>query len=122
MNTLKAMREIVPYAATNKENVFGPDGTLLHTLIAATDRGNEFGAGKGVQKDVYAHMKDTDDESIEDSFEDKARQRLVAEGLISAPNHFFQRFNMASAPTQVAFIERLWSTLRGKLKRVASGW
>ena len=85
------------YKARNKENVFDSNGTLLHSVRAANDRGLEFGSGKS-------------------SFADELTDRLLDDKLIASNDKFTQRFNLASAPTQAAHIERWNRTLRTKLK------
>ena len=66
-----------------------------------TDNGSEFGSGKP-------------------GFAEALRKRLLDEGLIQNGEKFVHRFNLASAPTQSSHIERLWSTLRTKLKLAAT--
>eukprot|EP01043_Picozoa_sp_COSAG02_P076848 COSAG02_NODE_16533_length_1076_cov_1.328557_1_plen_308_part_00 len=52
-------------------------------------------------------------------FTDATRQDLLDAGLITSGDRFVHRLNLASAPTQATHIERLWSTLRTKLKLAA---
>ena len=102
VNALKQLRSgVLKHDQGNVDNVFASTGELLHTLVVACDLGTEFGAGG-------------------DTFRDLLRQRLIAENLITSTEKLIQRFNLASTPTQAAHIERLWSTLRTKLKLASS--
>jgi hypothetical protein len=98
INALKSLRDgLLEHKASNAAQVFNSSGALEHTLVLATDNGSEFGSGKP-------------------GFAEALRKRLLDEGLIQNGEKFVHRFNLASAPTQSSHIERLWSTLRTKLK------
>ena len=87
--------------ASNAAQVFNSSGALEHTLVLGSDLGFEFGSSK-------------------QGFAEALRKRLLDEGLIQNGEKFVHRFNLASAPTQSSHIERLWSTLRTKLKLAAT--
>ena len=98
VNGLKSLRDgLLAHKTGNSAQVFDDKGALLHTLVFASDNGNEFKGG----------------------FTEAARKDLVDAGLITGADRFIHRYNLASAPTQAAHIERLWSTLRTKLKLAA---
>ena len=102
VNALKQLRAgLLAHDGDNEDNAFAANGELLHTVVLGTDNGSEFGAGKF-------------------AFRDELRRQLLAENLIASEDKLLQRFNLASTPTQAAHIERLWSTLRTKLKLAAS--
>jgi hypothetical protein len=101
VNSLKLLRDgLLEHKPGNAAQVFDANGALEHTLVLASDNGSEFGSGKP----AYA---------------DALRERLLQEGLVTSAERFKHHFNLASAPTQSAHIERLWSTLRTKLKLAA---
>ena len=87
-----------------KGNVFGADGALLHVLTIVTDNGNEFGGkagGASYGDKLYAALS--------------VRKGAQAP-LLAGRERLKHRYNLASAPTQAAFIERWNGTLRQKLR------
>jgi hypothetical protein len=84
LNGLKSLRDgLVEHKDGNAAQVFDENGALLHTLVFASDNGNEFKGG----------------------FTDAARQDLLDAGLITSGDRFVHRLNLASAPTQAAHIK-----------------
>ena len=94
---LSLRRGVLKHDVANKGNVFDQSGALVHPLTLATDQGNELGGNKP-------------------EYRVKLAEKLVAEGLISDETMLRHRYNLASAPTQAAFIERYNQTLRQKLR------
>ena len=98
VNGLLSLRAgILNYDTANKSNVFDESGALVHTLTLATDQGNELGGNKP-------------------EYRVKLAEKLLAKGLISDESMIKHRYNLASAPSQAAFIERYNQTLRQKLR------
>ena len=85
------------YEEQHKGNVFNPDGTLVNQLRLATDSGSEFKVKGG-------------------SFGDKLFGKLRDAGLMKDRSMLIHSYNLASAPTQAAFVERMNSTIRQKLR------
>ncbi len=102
VNALTKLRDgILVHKDSNSAQVFDASGALEHTLTLASDNGTEWGSGK-------------------QNYAEALRERLLEEGLITSGERFVHRFTLASAPTQSSHIERLWSTLRTKLKLAAT--
>ena len=98
VNGLLSLRAgILKYDTANKSNVFDQTGALVHTLTLATDQGNELGGNKP-------------------EYRVKLAEKLLVKGLITDESMLKHRYNLASAPTQAAFIERYNQTLRQKLR------
>jgi hypothetical protein len=98
VNGLLSLRAgILKYDTANKSNVFDQSGALVHTLTLAGDQGNELGGNKP-------------------EYRVKLAEKLLAKGLISDESMLKHRYNLASAPSQAAFIERYNQTLRQKLR------
>ena len=84
--------------AASQFNVFAADGSLLRKLRIATDSGSEFRPGSGR------------------TFDDAAWDELSRTGLARDRSMFKAKYNLGQAPNQAAFVERMNSTIRQKLR------
>lgn len=102
LNMLKTLRQgpLKYDAAHGGNNVFNAQGQLAHTVHLLSDQGNEFSLPK----------------SANQTYEQRMRDRLVAENLVMAPEKFIHRMNDSSQPTQSAFIEKFNFTTRQKMR------
>ena len=98
VNMITSLRDgPLKYDEEHKGNVFKPDGTLVNQLRLATDSGSEFKVKGG-------------------SFGDRLYAKLSAAGLMNDRSMLIHSYNLASAPSQAAYVERMNSTIRQKLR------
>ena len=98
VSMLKELREGVLRHGDHAFNVFDENGALVRKLRAAVDGGPEFKPGQGR------------------SFDDYAFEKLRDAGLVSGRGMFTAKVNLASAPNQAAYVERMNSTIRQKIR------
>ena len=88
------------YSARNKNNVFDSDGKLIHKLRISHDSGPEFKPKGGTFADVV-HER-----TLEGGSNLKHEPFADRESMIST------KYNLANAPTQAAFVERVNGSIR----------
>ena len=105
---LKELRDgPLAYSADNKRNVFNADGTLTHVLRARTDGGSEFKRTGASFEDVV-HEVTLPASELRDGL--KSRLKGIKPFATKA-SRIQSRYNLASAPNQAAFVERMNSNL-----------
>jgi hypothetical protein len=100
---LDALRQGVLQNGQHAFNVFDENGALVRKLRIAVDGGPEFKPGQGR------------------TFDDYAFEKLSDAGLVSSRGMFVAKVNLASAPNQAAFVERMNSTIRQKIRLAIQG-
>ena len=95
------------YSADNKRNVFNADGTLTHVLKTRTDGGSEFKRTGASFEDVVHEVTLPASE-----LRDGLNSRLKGiKPFATKAGRIESRYNLASAPNQAAFVERMNSNL-----------
>eukprot|EP01043_Picozoa_sp_COSAG02_P004428 COSAG02_NODE_115_length_35467_cov_292.837056_9_plen_647_part_00 len=93
------------YSAGNKNNVFDADGKLIHKLSIATDSGSEFKPKGGTFAGVV-HAR-----TMVGGADLKHEPFAERESMIQT------KYNLASAPTQAAFVERVNGSIRQHVRQ-----
>ena len=93
------------YSASNKNNVFDADGKLIHKLRIATDSGSEF-KPKGGTFEAAVHER-----TVEGASSLKHEPFTDRKSMITA------KYNLASTPTQAAFVERVNGSIRQHVRQ-----
>ena len=95
------------YSADSKRNVFNADGTLTHVLKTRTDGGSEFKRTGASFEDVVHEVTLPASE-----LRDGLNSRLKGiKPFATKAGRIESRYNLASAPNQAAFVERMNSNL-----------
>eukprot|EP01043_Picozoa_sp_COSAG02_P043204 COSAG02_NODE_3742_length_6300_cov_8.889534_3_plen_633_part_00 len=95
------------YSAENRRNVFNKDGTLTHVLKTRTDGGSEFKRTGASFEDVVHEVTLPASELREGL---TSRLKNIRPFALKA-SRIESRYNLASAPNQAAFVERMNSNL-----------
>ena len=105
---LKELRDgPLAYSADNKRNVFNADGTLTHVLRARTDGGSEFKRTGASFEDVV-HEVTLPASELRDGLQSRLKG---VKPFATKASRIESRYNLASAPNQAAFVERMNSNL-----------